>query len=271
MPELIDIGANLTNSSFRGEVEPVLDRARGVGVSRILVTGTSVDGSRQALDIARRHPETLFSTAGVHPHDAKSCDEHTVPALADLAAHDRVVALGECGLDYDRDFSPRAVQRKWFEAQVELAAELDLPLFLHERAAHDDFVAILKEHRSAIPRAVVHCFTGAGSELDAYLELDLYVGITGWICDERRGKHLLPLVGRIPPDRLMVETDAPFLLPRTIRPRPKSRRNEPAFLPYVVEAIAESTGKPTDIVARETTATATAFFDLPSREPEGSG
>jgi TatD DNase family protein len=154
-----------------------------------------------------------------------------------------VVAIGECGLDYNRDFSPRPVQRHWFEAQLELAAELHMPVFLHERDAHEDLLSILGRRRSQLRAAVIHCFTGTERELSAYLELDLHIWVTGWICDERRGADLRELIPRIPKNRLMIETDAPYLLPRTLTPPSPTRRNEPAFLPAVLEAVAQADGR----------------------------
>jgi TatD DNase family protein len=269
--KLVDIGANLTNKSFRGDLEAVLARSRAAGVDTILVTGTSLEASENALELVRRcasartspsHGPGLFATAGVHPHHAKSCDERTLDVLRRLAAEREVAAIGECGLDYDRDFSPRPEQRRWFEAQLLLAAELQMPLFLHERSAHDDFAALIARHRPKLGRAVVHCFTGSEAELRAYLELDLHIGITGWICDERRGLHLRELVRLIPPNRLMIETDAPYLLPRTLKPPPSNRRNEPAFLPAVLATLAAALGRPEADLARETTATALEFFGL---------
>jgi TatD DNase family protein len=136
-------------------------------------------------------------------------------------------------------------------------------VFLHERAAHEAFAEILARHRGRLVRAVVHCFTGEGDALARYLDLDLHVGITGWICDERRGLHLRDLVARIPSDRLMIETDAPYILPRDVRPKPSSRRNEPAFLPYVLRAVAAARGEAPEVLARTSTETARAFFGLP--------
>ena len=176
-----------------------------------------------------------------------------------------MVAVGECGLDFDRNFSPRADQLRCLEAHLELAAELQMPVFLHERSAHEEFAAILAKHRSRIPRAVVHCFTGTGEALARYLDLDLHIGITGWICDERRGTHLRELVGRIPKDRLMIETDAPYILPRTIRPKPKSNRNEPSLLPHVLRTVAAARGESPEELARSTTETARAFFGISDR------
>lgn len=264
LPALVDIGVNLTNKAFAGDLDAVLIRARTAGVTTQIVTGTSLDASKRALELARSRPGELFATAGVHPHHAKDCDDRTISELRRLCSEPEVVAVGECGLDYDRDFSPRPEQRRWFEAQLELAAELQAPVFLHERSAHRDLLDVVGRRRARLVGAVVHCFTGTAEELDAYLALDLHIGVTGWICDERRGKHLLEIVGRIPPDRLMLETDAPYLLPRTLRPTPKDRRNEPAFLTAVLATVASAVGRTPEQVARETTATARAFFRLPS-------
>lgn len=256
--ELIDIGINLTHASFRSDRDAVVARARAAGVSQMILTGTSLDGSERALAVAEELG--LFATAGVHPHDAKNAVDLDAQ-LPVLAQHPLCVAIGECGLDFDRNFSPPAVQETVFAAQLAIAAELGKPVFLHERAAHARFVAILEQHRARLPGAVVHCFTGNEAELDAYLALDCHIGITGWICDERRGVPLRALVPRIPIERLMLETDAPFLVPRTIKPRPS--RNEPALLPHVLATVAAALGRSPADVAAATTATARRFFRLP--------
>jgi TatD DNase family protein len=258
---LVDIGANLTHASFRDDLDAVLVRAHHAGVGTIVVTGTSVEGSRAALALAHAHSH-VYATAGVHPHDAAHCDAQTLPALRHLLADPRVVAVGECGLDFNRNYSPHPDQEKWFVAQLELACELGKPLFLHSRDAHPRFAAILRHHRDRLPPAVAHCFTGEEDELQAYLDLDLYIGITGWICDERRGRHLHKLVHEIPADRLMIETDAPYLTPRTLRPQPHARRNEPAFLPHILETIAGAVNRPVDELARTTSENAKRFFRL---------
>jgi TatD DNase family protein len=260
--DLVDIGANLTNKAFRGDLNAVLARAEERGVRRIVVTGTSEAASQEAFELARTRPGLLFATAGVHPHHARDFRPSTLALFRSLSREKPVVALGECGLDYDRDFSPRAVQRSCFEAQLELAAELELPVFLHERAAHADFLEILARYRPRLVRAVVHCFTGSAHELAAYRELDVHIGITGWICDERRGAHLMPLMRTLPLDRLMLETDAPYLLPRTLRLPASQRRNEPAFLPAVLDTVARALGRPAAEVAHETTQTARSFFAI---------
>jgi TatD DNase family protein len=250
---VIDIGANLTHSSFHDDLPEVMARARAAGVSMI-VTGASVEESRKALALG------LPSTAGVHPHHARDCGPQTIPALRELAKDPHVVAIGECGLDFNRNYSPHPDQEKWFVAQIELAQETSKPLFLHSRDAHPRFAEILKQHK--IEKAVAHCFTGERDELRAYLDLDLYIGITGWICDERRGRHLVELVREIPRERLLLETDAPYLTPRDMHPQPKARRNEPAFLPHIARAVARALGRPVEEIAAETTRNARALFGL---------
>jgi TatD DNase family protein len=250
---MIDIGANLTHASFQGDLPEVRARAAAAGVSMV-VTGTSVEESRKALALG------LPCTAGVHPHHARDCGPGTIPALREIARDPLVVAIGECGLDFNRSYSPHPDQEKWFVAQIELALEVSKPLFLHSRDAHPRFAEILKTFK--IEKAVAHCFTGGREELRAYVELGLYVGITGWICDERRGRHLVDLVREIPRDRLLLETDAPYLTPRDLHPQPKARRNEPAFLPHIARAVARALGRPVEEVAAETTRNARALFGL---------
>jgi TatD DNase family protein len=259
-PATVDIGVNLTHRSFADDRDRVVDRAVAAGVTTMIVTGTSEASSRAAQALAAERPGVLRSTVGVHPHDASRCDAGTIERLRALARLPGVVAIGECGLDFNRDFSPRPIQEQWFEAQLVLAAELALPVFLHERDAHARFVAILRAHRPSLVDAVVHCFTGTAAELDAYLELGACIGITGWICDERRGLALRKLTAAIPLDRLMIETDAPFLAPRDLRP--KVSRNEPAYLPHILAAIAAERREPLEVVAAATTATARRVFRL---------
>jgi len=260
--ELVDVGANLSHDSFRQDLGEVLERARNAGVCQMIVTGASENESRAAHDIACMHPEVLFSTAGVHPHLAREWGRETTHTLRELAASPVVVAIGEAGLDFNRDFSPRPTQEKVFAAQLELAVEVNLPVFMHERDAHDRFAAILAEYRARLGPAVIHCFTGDAQALDRYLEMDLHIGITGWICDERRGTHLRELASRIPVERLMLETDSPYLLPRDLEPRPKSRRNEPMHLAHITRAVAACRGVDPEELAAATTRTARAFFGI---------
>jgi len=258
--QLIDIGANLTHPAFHADLPETLARAGAAGIAQIVVTGTSVEESTAALALSKKH-ESLFCTVGIHPHNASQCGDTTIPALRVLAQQPKVVAIGECGLDFNRNYSPHPDQEKWFVAQVELACELRKPLFLHSRDSEEEFVGAIRQFKN-LPPAVAHCFTGLREELHAYLDLGLYIGITGWICDERRGAHLLELVKDIPADRLMLETDSPYLTPRTMRPQPKARRNEPAFLPHVLKTVAQALGRPAEDVAEQTTRNARTFFGL---------
>jgi TatD DNase family protein len=258
--QLIDIGINLAHDSFDADRDHVIERARQAGVVQMVVTGSSEESTRKAIDLARTHPGYLFATSGVHPHHAADLTKEALPTLESAAREAEVVAVGECGLDYFRDFSPRDLQRRAFAWQLEIAAKVGKPVFLHQRDAHEDFFAILKEHK--VTRGVAHCFTSGEKERDAYLELGLHIGITGWINDERRGLHLREVVKGIPADRLMLETDAPYLLPRDIKPAPKTRRNEPHYLPHVARAVAAARGEQVEAVAKASTATARAFFGL---------
>lgn len=266
--ELIDVGCNLTHDSFDSDRQQVIERAREAGIAQMVITGASEDGSRAALELARSHPGELFATAGIHPHHASHYSDQTDALLRDLSAHDEVVAVGETGLDYFRDISPREVQREVFRRQLQIGIDAGKPLFLHMRDAHEDFHSILKEVRDQLGSVVVHCFTGNQPELHDYIELDCHIGITGWICDERRGTHMQDFLRDIPIKRLLVETDAPYLKPRNLRPRVKTHRNEPRWLPWIVETIAKARGEQAEYVAEQTTKSARAFFRLPAPRPE---
>jgi TatD DNase family protein len=259
---LIDIGANLTHDSFDDDREDVIQRAIAAGVSRFIITGSSEIGSREACELAKERPGITYATAGVHPHHASEYSASVEDALSKLLEDDAVVAVGECGLDYFRNFSPVEAQRDAFSAQLALAGTSGLPVFLHQRDAHDDFLDILEPAMGNISAGVAHCFTGTESMLREYLALGLHIGITGWICDERRGAQLQEIVAEIPLDRIMLETDAPYLLPRSLKPRPKTRRNEPVYLPEVLRVVAECMDLPESVVANASTANALRFFDL---------
>jgi TatD DNase family protein len=205
---LVDIGANLAHKKFNHDFDEVLARSLEANVSKILVTGTSVQSSKRAIELARKYPNFLYATVGIHPHDAKNADENAWVEMRKCIQENKieVKALGECGLDFDRNFSTPAEQVRAFRNQLELACQLGLPVFLHERSAHDEFVKILSEYRARLCAAVVHCFTGTQEELLDYLNMDLHIGITGWICDDRRGRELRKIVKLIPWNRLMIET-----------------------------------------------------------------
>ncbi|MGA2396697.1 MAG: TatD family hydrolase [Steroidobacteraceae bacterium] len=260
--ELIDIGANLTHSSFAADLDQVIRAAVAAGVTGLVVTGTDLASSLAAADLAARHARMLWSTAGVHPHHAAAFEPAVRAHLEEVLARPGVVAVGECGLDYFRDFSPRPAQRAAFIAQLEMAARTGKPVFLHQRDAHEDFTAILTEHRAALRGGVAHCFTGGPQQLEAYLALDLSIGITGWVCDERRGGALRTAVPLIPRQKLVLETDAPYLLPRDLKPPPKSRRNEPANLPHIAAMVATLRGESLAAIAAASTQNAVRLFGL---------
>lgn len=267
---LVDIGANLAHDSFDSDRDAVLARARAAGVERLVVTGSTLRSSAQALRLAAGDPG-LYATAGVHPHHADELGEAQLAELAGLARQPRAVAVGECGLDFFRDFSPRDRQESAFRMQLELAMETGLPVFLHQRDAHARFTAILDECGARLPAGVAHCFTGGTDELRDYLDRGLHVGITGWLCDERRGGALREAVRFLPTDRVMIETDAPYLLPRDLAPRPRSRRNEPMYLPHVLRALAGLMGVAPAELAALTTANAERLFGLgPSSSVTGA-
>ena len=259
--DLVDIGANLAHDSFDDDRDDVLSRARHAGVTTIVVTGSSDGSNLRALELANAH-EGLYSTAGVHPHHASDYSDKSDERIRELVKEERCVAVGECGLDYFRNFSPREAQLDAFNAQLEIAEETDMPVFLHQRDAHDDFVEAIEPRLSKLSRAVAHCFTGEGESLREFVAMGLYIGITGWICDERRGAHLKDIVSAIPDDRLLIETDAPYLMPRTINPKPKTRRNEPMYLAEVLKVVAEARGQTEEHVATITTANAKLFFGI---------
>ena len=258
---LVDIGVNLAHDSFDSDREAVMARARDAGVTRMIVTGSTLDSSKAAVGLAQTGA-ALYATVGVHPHHASELDESDLPQLRQLLAQPGAVAVGECGLDFFRDFSPRDRQETAFRRQLGLAMETGLPVFLHQRDAHERFVAILDECGARMPAGVAHCFTGGPDEMRDYLDRGLYIGITGWICDERRGDALRAAARFLPLDRVMIETDAPYLLPRDLHPKPRTRRNEPMHLPHVLHALARLMEVDAERLAAATTANAEALFAL---------
>lgn len=248
---MFDIGLNLTSPQFAQDRDEVVARAIAAGVNGLLLTGTNLHESEQALQLAQRY-DRCWSTAGVHPHDSSHWTAESASALRALAASPEVVAIGECGLDFNRNFSTPAEQEHAFSAQLALAAELGMPVFMHCRDAHDRFLALLEPWLDKLPGAVLHCFTGTREEAIACLDRGLYLGITGWVCDERRGLELRELLPVIPAERLLVETDAPYLLPRDLRPKPASRRNEPAYLGHIMEQVAHWRGEEAQWLAAQT-------------------
>ena len=261
---LIDIGVNLSNSRFDKDIEQVIERAQTAGIERLILTGTSVEESQAVVAICERFdsqfPEMLWATAGIHPHDTKTLSPSNLSEIRQLASHQSVVAIGETGLDFHRLLSTEKQQEKSFEAHIELAIEFNMPLFLHERDAAPRQIQVLKSYRDDICNGVIHCFTGDKKTLFRYLDMDLHIGITGWVCDERRGQELQKIVKNIPLNRLMIETDAPYLTPKNMPNKPKQGRNEPSFLAHVLSGISAVRGEHIDEIAAASTATAIKFF-----------
>lgn len=255
-----DIGVNLTDSSFDQDRNEVIANALSAGVEQMLVTGTTLEESLQAIELCQQYPEQLHCTVGIHPHYAKDHSPADFRTLLELSAEESVLACGEMGLDFNRNFSPPEQQIKCFEAQLEVASHCQLPLFLHERDAHKTQLEILKHHRDDLCGGVAHCFTGTKEALFNYLDLDLYIGITGWICDERRGSELRELVQHIPTDRLLLETDAPYLIPRNLKPKPKSRRNLPEYLPHIASHVAQLRQQSIESLAQQVWANTQRLF-----------
>ena len=231
----IDIGLNLICRQFEDSEEQIVTEAEENGVG-VILTGSSLKSSIKSFEFCKTH-EGVYFTAGVHPHDAKTFENSTRKKLLSLLLEKKCVAVGECGLDYDRMYSPKDEQLSAFECQLELAREVDKPLFLHERSAVSDFYSLIREYDFG-SRQVVHCFTGDPETADRYLNLGCMIGITGWICDNRRNAELLEAVKLIPDDRLLVETDAPYLLPRLDGIKLKNP-NVPSNVKYVVQKLAE--------------------------------
>ncbi len=263
MNEYIDIGVNLTGSSFKDDRDDVIQRALNAGVTQMIVTGTDISHSQAALELTRQYPGILFSTAGVHPHHAGEFDDSMISMLRDLCADESVVAVGECGLDYNRNYSKPDEQRLAFEAQLKLACELKMPVFLHQRDAHEDFVSMVGECRKELAGAVAHCFTGSVDEALEYIGMELYIGVTGWVCDERRGGDLQQAVKDIPLNRIMLETDAPYLLPRNLGRKPAQKgRNEPCFIPHICAVTAKYMGVEHQRLAQSSLQNTRRFFSI---------
>ncbi|WP_286963354.1 TatD family hydrolase [Idiomarina sp. UBA3992] len=257
-----DAGVNLTNKRLLSDLDGVMARAEQDNVKKQLIISTSIEEAEQAVKLCQQFPEKLLMTVGIHPHDAGEAPANYKEQLRELAGLPYVVAIGECGLDFNRNFSPRDVQEEVFVAQIELANELSLPLYLHERDAIDLQIELLNQYCNDSTPCLTHCFTGGVEALNRYAERGHWFGITGWVCDERRGYSLHPLLKKIPANRLMLETDAPYLMPRNISPKPKSRRNEPANLLYVLQMVADCLEMDMNSLAKQTSSTARDFFAL---------
>ena len=228
---MFDIGANLTSSHFSKDLDVVLNDSLTAGVEKICITSSNLDDVKNAKKISEKY-KNLYYSVGFHPHNAK---DFKIEFLKDMSVYlndPKAICLGEMGLDFNRNFSSKEEQILCFESQLSLANSINKPLFLHQRDAHEEFLGILDNYKFN-QNLTVHCFTGNLFELEDYLKRDFYIGITGWVCDLKRGKELRECIKHIPEDKLLIETDSPYLSPRK-----KIRRNEPKFLIDVASEIA---------------------------------
>lgn len=267
LKNMIDIGANLAAKDFDADLQEVLQAGFEAGVGKVIITGSCFESIPKAQkiigDYKQEYKNRLFYTAGIHPHHSDEWNQNSSDFIKKFIQDEYCVATGEMGLDFFRNFVDKEIQIATFRAQLDLAIEVQKPIFIHERDASETMLKELKNRAGDLPKnIVIHCFTGNRMALEAYLEAGFYIGITGWICDPVRGAHLLDLVKIIPQDKIMIETDAPYLLPKTIKPKPKSRRNEPKNLGFVAQKISDALEVDTQDFIDKTSANAIAFFGL---------
>ena len=258
---LIDIGANLTHPELYNQLDKIVKNLKTADIKKVIITSSNLGDTKTALDIINLYPDLFYTTIGFHPHNAKDFSLEDIDKIHEYGKDKKIVAIGECGLDYYREYSTKEQQIYCFEEQLSIAESLKLPLFLHERHAHKDFTKILKSHINKIKNCVVHCFTGTENELKVYLDMGCYIGITGWISDTNRGKHLHDLLEYIPEDRLMIETDAPYLIPHNL-PFKHNGINEPSFLNFVAQTIAECLNKDINVIKEVTYNNTKKFFSI---------
>jgi TatD DNase family protein len=238
MNNLFDIACNFSSDRFEKDLNKVIKRAKDSNVTKFLLVSASLKDAEKVNKIYQDNKDSCFLTIGAHPHHANEFNSSSPSEMKRLIDEYKPHSVGETGLDFFRNISSYEEQLFAFEEQIRIAIETNLPLFLHQRDAHDDFLKIISKYKNDISKAVVHCFTGTQKELDDYLEMEFSIGLTGWICDERRNIDLRKSLKNIPLDKLMIETDCPYLIPRNLNNKPKNNRNEPAYLPHIANEIA---------------------------------
>ncbi len=257
-----DIGLNLFCRQFP-DPEKIIRDAKECGVACIL-TGTDRKENEKINAFVQTH--TAYGTAGIHPHNADAARQEDFALIGKIVAENKkIVAVGECGLDYDRMFSTKENQIRCLEKHIVLAEKWNKPLFLHERSAAEDFVARFKKHPEICKRSVVHCFTGNRATVERYLSMGFSIGITGWICDERRAGQLREAVRAIPLERILIETDAPYLTPRGVEGL--SRTNVPQNIVYVARELAKYMKVTEEILVRAAKENTERIFGIPKTEP----
>ena len=239
MSELFDIACNFSSNRYDNDLDEVIKNAKNNNVTKFLVVSASINDVDKVYSIYQKYRSDCFFTVGTHPHHANEINSESMKKMRILVKDLKPCSVGETGLDFFRNLSTLEEQIFAFEEQIKLSIEFNKPLFLHQRDAHDEFIKIIMKYKNDINRAVVHCFTGTQKQLDSYLNLGFYIGLTGWICDERRNVELRKSIKNIPLDRLMIETDSPYLIPRNLTIKPKNNRNEPSYLPHIARDIAD--------------------------------
>tara|TARA_B100002049_G_scaffold216952_1_gene183195 strand:+ start:95 stop:874 length:780 start_codon:yes stop_codon:yes gene_type:complete len=253
-----DAGVNLLDSRF--DANDIIARAQQAGVSKLCVITTHPNEWKSAVALHKAFPDTCCYTIGVHPHNAKDVLPEHYEMQREMATQPGCVAIGECGLDFNRNFSAPEIQLTVFEAQLKIASELELPVYLHERDAFEQQLSLLKRYMPSLTGGIAHCFTGTKEQVEAYVALGLYIGVTGWVCDEKRGGDLREAVHSIPLNKLVLETDAPYLFPKSLRPR--KRNNEPAYLPHIGQYLSEHLGQTTETLRDCSYANTCTLFSL---------
>jgi len=238
MNNLFDIACNFSSDRFDKDLDDVIQRAKEKKVTKFLVVSASLKDVEKVHQIYLNNKDSCFFTIGVHPHHANEFNLSSSKEMKYLIEKYKPHSVGETGLDFFRNISSYEEQLFAFEEQIKIAIDNNQPLFLHQRDAHADFMKVVKKYKDNIPKAVLHCFTGTQKELDDYLNMGFYIGLTGWICDERRNVDLRKSLINIPVEKLMIETDCPYLIPRNLNDRPKNNRNEPSYLPHIAKEIA---------------------------------
>jgi len=262
MHEIADIACNFTSDRFEKDLDEVIERAIANNITQFGLICSRLSDIDKLLEIYNRYSKDMFFTIGVHPHHANEMNEEYLEKLKEIINNNNPHAIGETGLDFFRNLSTYEEQIFAFEEQIKIAIETNKPLFLHQRDSHHDFIKILRKYSSDIKKAVVHCFTGTQKQLDDYLELDCYIGVTGWICDAKRNVELRETIKNIPLERLMIETDCPYLIPKNLPEKPKNNRNEPNNLNHIVAEISALINIDEDVLRDETFKNTLDFFTI---------
>ena len=260
MHEIADIACNFTSDRFDNDLDEVINQAIINNITKFGLICSRLSDLDKLLEIYNRYSKHMFFTIGVHPHHANEINEEYLKKLKEVIKNNNPHAIGETGLDFFRNLSTYEEQIFAFEEQIKIAIDINKPLFLHQRDSHDDFIKILRKYSSDINKSVVHCFTGSKEQLNDYLELDCYIGVTGWICDAKRNVELRKTIKNIPLERLMIETDCPYLIPKNLQEKPKNNRNEPTYLNHIANEVAELMKKDINDIREKTYKTSLSFF-----------